>query len=128
MLRLIVRREGHLDGARLAGADADELLLEPRNEGLRAEQDGRVVALTAFEPLAVDAALVRNYETVAIRRLLALALRRVRLVLIGDARERLLDFLVADVRPRLFKLLFLEISQLCRRHNLESPRVLEIGL
>src|SRR3974390_3867282 len=98
MLRLIVRREGHLDGARLAGADADELLLEPRNEGLRAEQDGRVVALTAFEPLAVDAALVRNYETVAIRRLLALALRRVRLFLIGEGGGRLPASLAADAR------------------------------
>src|SRR3974377_417148 len=124
MLRLIVRREGHLDGARLAGADADELLLEPWNKGLRPEQDGRVVTLTAFERLAVDTAFVGNDETVAIRRLLALALWRVRLVLIGDAREPLLDFLVADVRHRLFELQFLEIAQRDRRPNLERHRVI----
>src|SRR6185312_234954 len=127
-LDLIVRREGHLEGAVLAGGDADELILEAGDESVRADQHRGVVAGAALEGLAVDGAGIGDDDTVALLRLAAFGTRRERLVLFGDAVQALVDLGVGDVGDRLLDLDVLEVAERDRRHDLDRDRVGEIAL
>ena len=81
----IVRRERRLDGAVLARLDADKLLLEARDERLRADHHRDVVARAALERRAVDRAGEGDRDLVAGGRFRAFALGQERTVLLGDA-------------------------------------------
>ena len=74
MLGRIGLREGHLHRAGLARGDADELILEAGNEGVRADHDADIAAGAAFERLAVDLAGEVDHDAVAVLGLGALAL------------------------------------------------------
>ena len=52
----VVRRESHFQRSGFVTGDADKLILEARNEGIRSDQDDSIVAGAAFEWLAVDRA------------------------------------------------------------------------
>ena len=93
----VVRREGDLHLAALAGLGADELLLEARDERARAELDLDALALAALELLAVDAAGEVDDDAIAGLRPGLGGLCRERPVLRRHALERLL----AGRRPRL---------------------------
>ena len=66
VLGLVVVREGHGDRALLAGAHADELLLEAGDEPAGAQLDHLVAALAALEGHVVDRAEVVHDEVVAL--------------------------------------------------------------
>jgi hypothetical protein len=52
----MLRGKGHLQCARFACRNADQLLLEPRNEGVGANEHDCVVARAAFKRFAVNGA------------------------------------------------------------------------
>ncbi len=125
---LVVLGELDLEGAGLAGADADELLLEARNEGVGADQHRHVVAGAAVEGLAADLAGKLDGDAVAVFRLGALGLGRIGLVLVGDALQRLLDLGLGDLGGRAGELDVLEIGERDRRHDFDRQRVIEVRL
>src|SRR5207302_918923 len=65
---LVVLGEGDLDLALLAGARADQLLLEAGNQPARAELEQLIAALSALEWLAVDLADVVDHDVVPLSR------------------------------------------------------------
>ena len=117
-----------LEHAGLAGADADELLLEAGNEGVGADQHRHVVAAAAVEKLAVDLAGKLDGDAVAVFRLGALGLGRIGLVLVGDALQRLVDLGLGDLGGRAGELDILEIGEFDRRHDFDRHGVVEIRL
>ena len=94
VLGRIALRERDLDVAALALGDADQLVLEAGDEGVRADQHRDVAAAAAFERAAVDLAGEVDDHAVAGLGLGALGLGRERLVLVGDALDRLVDLVV----------------------------------
>ncbi len=98
LLGRIGLRERHLDGALLARRGADELILEARNEGARAEVERDVAAGAALERRAVDLAGEVDRHAVAVLGLGALALGGERPALLGDAVHRLVDLGVGRLR------------------------------
>ena len=107
--------------------DADELIFESRNEGVRTDQHDRVVAGAAFERLAVDGAGKRDRDPVVLCRLFAFAARGVRLVLVGDAGDAFLDLGITDLGGEFGELDALEIAERDRRHNFKRHRVVEVA-
>ncbi len=73
---------------RFAGAEPDELLLEAGNELVGADGHGDIVAGAAGEWRAVDSSDEIDDDAIALLDLGALALRRIRLVLLGDLLQR----------------------------------------
>ncbi len=124
----VVRRKRHFQRAGFAPGDADKLILEARNECIRSDQDDSIVAGAAFEWLAVDGAGKGNRYAVILGGLFALCARRVRLVLIGDASNALVDFGIGDIRGKLGQLDAFKIGERDRRHDLKRHGVVEIGL
>ena len=124
----VALREGHLDHAGFAGAKADELLFEARDELVRADRHGDVVAGAAGERGAVDAADEVDHHAVAVLDLGALGLRLKRFVLLGDLLERVVDLAVGDLGDQLFQLDGAEVGERDRRQHLERQRVGEVGL
>jgi hypothetical protein len=120
--------EGHVDLARLAGRHAHQLLLETRDELLGADRHRDVVAGTAREYFAVDAADEVDDHAVAVFDLGALAFRRIRLVLIGDLLQRLVYLGVADLRDEPLELDRAEVRERDRRQHLERKSIGQIGL
>ena len=125
---LIVRRERHLQRARLAGRDADHLVLEAGNEGIRADQHDGILARTAFERLAVDGAGKGDDDAIVLGSLLAFALRAIGLVLLADARERLVHLGLGHLAGQPGQLDGLEIGERDRRHDLDRHGVVEVAL
>ena len=101
LLAHVVLRERHLQRAGLAGADADQLLLEARDELAGADHDLDALAGAALERLAVDAAVEIDGDAIAGLGLGALALRGIAAVGVGDALDRLVDLGVGDLGDRL---------------------------
>ena len=128
VLGLVVLRELDLEGAVFAGGDADELLLEARNEAVGTDQHRHVVAAAAVEQLTVDPAGELDSDAVAVFRLGAFRLLHERLVLVGDTLKRLLDFLVGHLGGRARELDVLEIGELNRRHDLHREHVVEVDI
>ncbi len=87
----VVLRERDLQGAGFARADADQLLLETRNELAGADHDLDALAGAAVERHAVDGALEADGDAVAVLGLGALALRGIGTVLVGDALDGFVD-------------------------------------
>ena len=87
-----------------------------------------VVAGAAFERLAIDGAGIGDDDAVVFGRLLALGLRRVGLVLLGDAGERFVHLGIGDVADEPGELDGLEIGELDRRHDLDRHGVVEVAL
>ena len=81
--RRIVFGKFHVEGPAFAGFDADELILEARNELAGAEHHRHVLAGAALEGLAVHRALERHGDAIALLRRLGLGGERP--VLLGDA-------------------------------------------
>src|SRR5215831_20034586 len=91
----IILGKFYLHGAAFPGFDADELILETGNELGRAKHKGDVIARTAFEWRAVNAALERNRDAIAQR------CRRIGAIvegaaLLGDRLQSLIDFGILD--------------------------------
>ncbi len=121
-------RESDVHSAGLARRDADELILEARNESAGADLHRDVAAGAAFERHAVDLAGEIDHGAVAALRLGALGLGGERPVLLGDLADGFVDLGVGDFGDGLFELDALEVGDLDRRHDLDRHRVGEIGL
>jgi len=94
VLGLILGREGDRDGLFLTRLHADQLVLEARDEGVRAEHQRGVFRLAALELDAVQLADEVDDQLVAFGRFLGLGRILVALVLRGDVAERLVDLRV----------------------------------
>ena len=92
MPRQVIFRERGGDGAALAGLHADDLLLEARNEAVRADDHLDVGAGTALERLAADLADEVDRQLVALLGRRLRLFRRIGAVLARHAVEHLLDF------------------------------------
>ena len=124
----IVRGKRDLDPPRLAGAHADELILEAGDEGPGADIDADITAGAAFERRAVERAGEVDDHAVALFGLGALAFGGERPVLLGDLVERLLDLRVGNLRDLTLELDAVEIGELDLRQNLQRDRIGEVGL
>ena len=109
-------------------ADADELILEARDEGARAEVQRDVAAGAALERRAVHLAGEIDGDAVAVLGLGALALGGERPALLGDLRQGLVDLGVGHLGVQPFELDALEIRKLDRRQDLDRHRVGEVAL
>ncbi len=123
----VVRRERDIHRAALAGGDADELVLEPGNEGVRADGDGNVLAGPAFERHAVDRPRERDRHAVAALGGAALGLGGIGPVLVGDLLQGVVDVLVGYGGGELFQLDRLEIGQRDLGHHFQRHRIGEVG-
>src|SRR5262249_44595922 len=107
---------------------ADQLILEARNEGVRADLDRDVVAAAALERLAVHRADELDHDTVALLDLAALALRAERAARVRYAADRLVDLVGGPLGREPLERDLLEVGERDRRHHLERHRIGEIGL
>src|SRR5690606_38108181 len=94
----VIVREAHADRALLAGAGADELLLEAGDQLRRAELDGVLLRGAAGERLAIDAAREIDREEVTGRSGRVLGLLEELGVPLAQRLELLLHVLVGDRR------------------------------
>ena len=115
--RQVVFGEGHLHELGVARLEADELLLEARDEGVGAELDPDVLALAALELRAVDAADEVDHDAVAIGG--RAVLRREGAVLLGHPLERFVDLGVGDLGDRL---LHRDVRQVGELEGSAAPR------
>ena len=108
----VVARKRHLDQPRFAGAHADELILETRDEGAGPDVDADVAAAAAFERRAVDLADEVDDDAIALFDLRPLGLGGEWPVLLGDPVKRFADLRVGDLRDLALELDALEIPKL----------------
>ncbi len=123
----IILRERYLDEALLARLAALQALHEARNEAGLAHDERHVLALAAFELLAVDAAHEVNRQTVA----LAGGTARLRLMPDGALDQivhRLVDGFLADLGHFLLELQCRQVGDLEVRQHLERHGVGEVAL
>src|SRR5262249_40085375 len=128
VLRRIGLREGHIDLALLAGSDADELILEAWNEGVRSDVDTDVAAGATVERRAVDLAGEVDDNAIAGLGLAPRLARHERPALFGNPLDGLVDLGRGHLGAELFELDALEVGELDRRHDLNRHGVGEIGL
>src|SRR5262249_9573675 len=124
----VVGWKRNLHHLRFAGAHADELVLETRDKGARADIDADIAAAAAFERHAVDLARKVDDDAVAFFHLRPVRLGSERPVLLSNLVERFLDLCVGDLRDLALELDALEIRQLDLRQYLERERIGEVGL
>ena len=124
----VILRERDLQIAGFARADADQLLLETRNELAGADHDLDALAGAAVERHAIDGALEVDGDAIAVLGLGAVALGRIGTVLVGNALDGVIDIAVGHVDDRLLDRKALEVGELDRRHHFDRHRVGEIGL
>ena len=122
---VVVFREGHGDQLLVAGLGADQLVLEARDELLRAEHQRLVGAGAAVEGLAVDLADIVDGDAVAVFGLALLRLVGARRF--GDALDLLVDLRFRHVEDRPRHRDAGEILDLDRRNDLIGELELEIG-
>ena len=125
VLGLIVLGERHLDGALFARFHADELLLEPRYEAVRADHHIGVLARAAFERLAAKAALEIDDQPVAVRGGAVLCL--IGPVALPKQIDLLADILFGRLRDLFLNRDALQVGKLDLGQNLERHGVFEIG-
>src|SRR5439155_17613106 len=126
--REVILRKRCLDGARLAGPDPAELVLETGNERVRADLDPDVFSDPALERLAVDGAGERYRHLVALFRRGVRRLGQERTVLCGDLVDRRGHLLVANLGYELFELDALHVRKLDPGQDLHRDRIGEIDL
>src|SRR5262249_38071519 len=107
----IVSWERYVNGAGLAGRDILQLVLETRNEGIRADYERDILTATALECLAVNGPLEGNHDAVTTLSLSALGLGRVGAILLGKPTDVFIDVKVSDLGDHFFQLDGLEIGQ-----------------
>ena len=112
----------------LAHRHANELVLETRDELAGADIDAHVATGAALERGAVDLAGEVDHGAIALLNLGALAFRRIRLVLLGDVFQRLVDLGIGDLGREALERDGLEIAERDGRQHLEGQRIGKVGL
>ena len=110
----VVARERDVDGLLLAGLDADQLVLEARNERVRAEIDRDVGAGAAFEGLAVDLAGEVDDDAVVLGGLGALLLVGIGDVAPGEVVEARLSTSASSTSATGFSIAMPETSPISK--------------
>ena len=124
----IVRRESHIDIARLAHFGADELVLEAGNELPRAEHEVEVLRLAARKLLSVDAADEIHRHRVALLRGFAFRTRGIGARLFGQAHHPVVHIGVGDVGHQALDLELRDVGQIEIGHQIDQHTEFEIGL
>src|SRR5262249_6951552 len=121
-------RKRNLHQPRFAGAHADELVLETRDEGAGSDIDADVAAAAAFERRAVDLAGKVDDDAIALFHLRPLPLGSERPVLLRDLVERFLISPVGALRDLAPDLVALEPRHVDVRPYLQRERLGGLGL
>ena len=118
----IVLREVDVDGLFLARLRAEQLFLEAGDELARAQPQDEPLGGAALEGLAVDAADEVDRDLVAVFRLGPLLRGAEMPVLLAEAPDRFVDFLVLRPDDHALELQRGEVDRLDLRHQLEIER------
>ncbi len=122
----VIGREGHVDGALLAGLDADELVLEARNEAAGAELQAIIGGAAAGNRRPSSTVPTKSITTTSPFSAGRSTVSLLRCSL-GDALERLVDLLVGDLGLQPLELQLGEVHRLDLGQHLDRHLVFEIG-
>ena len=122
----VIVRERHLDGHRLASFGADQLILETRDEGVRAKLQLLAFGATALERLAVDVAGEIKDQDIALFGFALAFDRFAALLLAGHPFQRVVDVLIARLGFGTHQGQGRKIHRCDLRHQLHRQIVLQV--